>query len=154
MMRRDRGVIGLRIAIEPSRLLTAIVVVAHGFACIAIAVSGISIEWLVPASAVLVAHGASIVYCQALRKARHAVTLVELRDETECALTRKDGVICSGKVLPSTLVLPWCVVLHVAVSGRRFPARVLVLPDSVASMSFRHLRVRLRWARYEGGRTL
>lgn len=60
-------------------------------------------------------------------------------------LLKKDGSRQEASVLSSTVVMPYWIVLHVSVAGRR--THLPLLSDSLSdgANGFRQLKVRLRW---------
>jgi toxin CptA len=50
-----------------------------------------------------------------------------------------------ARLLPDTLVLPWCGILRYQRSGRRRPETCIILPDSLNGDDFRRLRVWLKF---------
>ena len=59
---------------------------------------------------------------------------------------QRDGHWSPATVLRSSFVLPWLVVLHLRLEGRRLMLPVVLLPDSMGNDDFRRLRVWLRWS--------
>lgn len=83
---------------------------------------------------------------------RHATlqapeALVGLRYDASGALRvqSRDGAWHAATLLGSTTVTPWGAILHLRLPGKRFSRSMLIVPDAVDAMAFRHLRVRLRW---------
>jgi toxin CptA len=60
-------------------------------------------------------------------------------------LTRRDGGRLAGRVLGSSLALPWLVVISLRPDGFRRARHVTLLPDTLSGEEFRVLRVALRW---------
>jgi hypothetical protein len=76
---------------------------------------------------------------------RRAVHALELEGESTCCLRWADGSVAASRVQGSSYVLPWLVVLHLRVEGRRRAHYFVLVPDCVPAQSLRPLRVRLRW---------
>ena len=85
----------------------------------------------------------------ALLRSSRSVVALALEGEQSCALQMRNGRWVWGRVMDSSYVLPWLVVLHASIEQRKFATRVVLCADSMPQESHRRLRVRLRWARYD-----
>lgn len=78
-----------------------------------------------------------------LRAPDSAATLRFREDRVEMGL--RAGRCWSGRVLPSSVALPWLVVLAARDEGGRRRRYLTLFPDSVAPEQWRELQVWLRW---------
>lgn len=69
----------------------------------------------------------------------------------EAVLLKSGGQPFAGRVLPSSAVSPFLIVLNIAPKGVRRARSVIILPDSLDAESFRQLRVQLRWGMQHRG---
>lgn len=77
-----------------------------------------------------------------------AALALELTAERECAVRTRGGEWLRGRIIPSSYVLPWLVVLHLEMPGRLATRKLVLLPDAIGADTHRRLRVHLRWAKY------
>lgn len=77
----------------------------------------------------------------------HADSVVgfELAGEEGCELRLRNGQGIAARMLPSTYVALWLIVLDLEIPGRRLRRRAVIWPDSLPEDLLRRLRVRLRW---------
>lgn len=79
-----------------------------------------------------------------------SVAALELARDAEaglrCELSLRDGQRIAGRVLGSSVALPWLVVIGVRPGVSRLSRRLALLPDALPAEDFRALRVALRWA--------
>ncbi len=101
---------------------------------------------------VLLVHAAWAIRRHALGLASASITNVRLAGEGECELQRLSGERVRGRVDGSSFVLPWMIVLRVAVPGRRRLYSAALLRDAMRTDDFRRLRTRLRWSRLDESR--
>lgn len=90
----------------------------------------------------------------ALRRAPGAVRRVELRRDGRVILQCRDGSRHGARVLDSSTVHPWAIVLNLrhanGVKRPTWPRNVIALRDACDPGEFRRLRVWLRWG-HRGG---
>lgn len=145
--RSSRRVPVLGIGLRSSRAFAVALVTMHAAAAWVV----LSAPWPAAcglASALaLLAHAIWIVRRHALLRAAASITALRLYAEDECELQPLAGERIRGRIDGSSFVLPWMIVLRVAVSGRRRLHSVVLLPDAVHTDDFRRLRARLRWSR-------
>jgi hypothetical protein len=134
----------LSLHIEPSPVLAAALLLAHGgaIACALIYLPG----WGAPAIATtaLVASLAFHLSHSALLSCANAVVGLTLTDGAQCALLLRNGETFSGTVEPSTFVAPLLIVIKVREPVRNARLSAILLPDSAAAQDLRALRVWLR----------
>lgn len=134
----------LKIALRPSWLLAATLVIAHACAVGLIWLVDLPITLTLAATATLLAAGAFAVWRYALLRGRVAVIALEVTsDHVMNAQTRVAGWL-EYDVLGSTFVTSFLTVINLRdVEGSRH--NVVVLPDSLHADDYRKLRVWLRW---------
>jgi len=128
----------------PSRLLALCIFIGHAIAISALFFIPIPLGALVLLLFVLIWSATHYV----LRDARLALdeSLVGLRlEEDHVVLFSSNGDERMGKLLCSSVVTPFVVILNIALPGRRWRQNVVLMPDSLNAESFRQLRVALKW---------
>jgi toxin CptA len=75
----------------------------------------------------------------------HSCVAFRLEGQDEIVLVLRSGTHLSGRVSADSLVTPFLVILNVALKERRGRRSLLVMPDTMGTESFRHLRVALKW---------
>ena len=135
----------LRIRLTPSRLLAAVLVLAHAAAIAAVLMVELP-QWLkVVAIALLIAQCAVVVRRQAFLTGANAATAIEITSDHRLNVETRSAGWCEHEVLGSTYVTPYLTVLNLRRSSTRVARHVLLLPDSLNADDFRKLRVWLRW---------
>lgn len=81
----------------------------------------------------------------ALLKSARSVVAFELTEALECTLETKCGEYIICRILGSTFVAPYLVVLNVKSFGEFFSRSVVIVADGIDTEEFRLLRVLLRW---------
>lgn len=140
----------LRIAPRPSRFLGLALAVAHAGAVLLLWAAAAP-DWASIAGTVLlgVSFGFHWLRDARLRLPRSVVSLELTRERDaglRCELTLRDGRRVAGRVLGSSVALPWLVVLGVRPNSSRRSRRLALLPDALPREDHRALRVALRWA--------
>ena len=135
----------LRIRLTPSRLLAAVLILAHAAAIVVVVMVELP-QWLkVVAIALLIAQCAVVVRRQALLRGANAATAIEITSDHRINVESRSAGWCEYEVLGSSYVAPYLTVLNLRQSGTRVAKHVLLLPDSLNTDDFRKLRVWLRW---------
>lgn len=129
---------------RPSRWLLSLTLFAHGGA-IAVLLALDAWSWwlrLLPVLPVLVALWLSLGRL-GWRDGDLRIRRLVWQTGNEWRLETGAGEARTASLLPSSVVHPWLVVLHLRVEGYRLPRAVVLAPDSLDDMVFRRLRVRL-----------
>lgn len=129
----------LTIEIGASRRLTYVVAAIHLLAVGAVLLADISWSYRVP-----------LILSLAMSMRFYLKTWPRRKVKLRC---RADGGLDlraaedwgEARLLPDTLVLPWCGILRYQRSVRRRPETCVILPDSLDADDFRRLRVWLRF---------
>ena len=87
------------------------------------------------------------VWRYALLRGRHSIVAVEVCDQENGAVSRRDGLWEEVTILGTTYVTPTLTVINARPVGARFASHLLLTPDNLAPDDFRQIRVLLRWAR-------
>lgn len=137
----------MEITLRPSRILTAILVLAHGAAIAMVVLAGMPL-WL--ESIAIAALAASLVFDvrqTALLRAPDAVIALEITPDDKFSIQTRRGGWIECEVLGSTYVISFLTILNLKgiESGRN--KRAVILTDSLDAEDFRKLRVWLRWKR-------
>ena len=137
----------MKITLRPSRILTAILVLAHGAAIAIVALAGMPLWLELIAIAVLVASLIFDVRQTALLRAPNALITLEIASDDKLSIQTRRGEWIECEVLGSTYVTSFLTILNLKVidSGRN--TRAVILSDSLDAEDFRKLRVWLRWKR-------
>lgn len=72
-----------------------------------------------------------------------AISRVTWQADGDWVVETGNGDVVEGKLLPTSYVHPWLVVLNFRLEGKRGVRSVVLLRDSLDESSFRRLRVRL-----------
>ena len=140
----------VRMIIQPSRQLAAVLIAAH-------AAAGAT---LVPIDLPL--WGKSVIALAVLASLAHAlwrhawlgsaasITAIELLDGDRAAFETRAGTRSDARVLGTTYVTPRLCVLNLRPAGRRRARHALIVGDNVDPESFRRLRVNLKWGLESG----
>lgn len=70
---------------------------------------------------------------------------IQVHSTGELSLIQQDGSAHQVTIEPSCVVLSSLMILHVKLPSSRWPAYVVLLPDSAEQASLRKLRIWLRW---------
>ena len=137
----------MKITLRPSRILTAILVLAHGAAIAMVALAGMPFWLELIAIAALVASLVFDVRQTALLRAPDAVITLEIASDDKLSIQTRRSEWIECEVLGSTYVTSFLTILNLKGidSGRN--TRAVILPDSLDAEDFRKLRVWLRWKR-------
>ena len=137
----------MKITLRPSRILTAILVLAHGAAIAMVALAGMPFWLELIAIAALVASLVFDVRQTALLHAPDAVITLEIASDDKLSIQTRRSEWIECEVLDSTYVTSFLTILNLKGidSGRN--TRAVILPDSLDAEDFRKLRVWLRWKR-------
>ena len=137
----------MKITLRPSRILTAILVLAHGAAIAMVALAGMPFWLELIAIAALVASLVFDVRQTALLRAPDAMITLEIASDDKLSIQTRRSEWIECEVLDSTYVTSFLTILNLKGidSGRN--TRAVILPDSLDAEDFRKLRVWLRWKR-------
>ena len=131
-------------ALRPSNYLTLTIFLAHAVVMAALLFLPFP---NVALTLLLIALSWSMAYYM-LRDARlklnSACVALRLEDD-RIALIDPNGGEVTGALLRSSMIMPYLVVLNIAVQGQRRKRNVVLMPDSMDTESFRRLRVALKW---------
>lgn len=133
--------------LRPSRILAAILVLAHGAAIAMVVLAGLPL-W--PALIAIAALVASLVYDvrqTALLRAPDAVSAFEITADDKFSIQTRSGECLECEVLGSTYVTYFLTILNLKAIDSGKNKRAVILPDSLDAEDFRKLRVWLRWKR-------
>lgn len=134
----------LTVSLKPSRVLAVAltVVAAAALACAWISLPGLA--FLPIAAGVALAWAWHL--AQTLQWGKRHVRALEMGAERSARWQDGSRQWHEAKILPSSYVSDWLVVVNLGVNDRRVRALVL-LPDCAAAGELRRLRVWLRWRR-------
>lgn len=129
---------------HPSNYLALSVVFAH--AVVAAVLFFISIPAAALVLLLVVLTGSAAYYV--LRDARlilDSAWVALSLDAEGVVLTNRKGETWAGKLLRTSVVTPYLVVLNIEINGQRCRGNIALMPDSMDAESFRQLRVTLKW---------
>ena len=137
----------MKITLQPSRILTAILVLAHGAAIAMVALAGMPLWLELIAIAALAASLVFELRQTALLRAPDAVITLEIASDDKFSIQTRRGEWIECELLGSTYVASFLTILNLkALDGGR-SKHAVILPDSLDEEDFRKLRVWLRWKR-------
>jgi|SRR5215813_7581500 len=139
----------LRIDLRPSRLLSLVLVVAHGLAAYSVWISLGGLPKILAAVAVLASLAATLAHAL-LRTPGSAVSL-ELAEDGRASWRDRRGAWREGALGSSHFVSPLLVVVELK-PRHRGVKRLVLFADSASRDELRRLRVRLRWGRHHSVR--
>lgn len=135
----------VRVALRPSRLLTAGLAGLHGATLALLWWSALPV-WAGAAMAIAIAaHGGWAIWRFGQLQSPRSVTGIALQPGADCTLSTRNGAEFTGPVDPSTVVLGSLVVLTVKGAAGHPACRAIVARDMLAGDDFRRLRVGLKW---------
>jgi toxin CptA len=137
----------LRIALRPSRILAAILVIAHGAALAVIALVSVPLWLKVIAIAALAVSLVFEIRQTVLLRAPDAVVALEIASDDALSIQTRRGDWIECEVLGSTYVTYFLAIVNLKDQGSGRVKRAVILPDSIDAEDFRKLRVWLRWKR-------
>ena len=137
----------MKITLRPSRILTAILVLAHGAAIAMVALAGMPFWLELIAIAALVASLVFDVRQTALLRAPDAVITLEIASDDKLSIQTRRSEWIECEVLGSTYVTSFLTILNLKGTDSGRNTRAVILPDSLDAEDFRKLRVWLRWKR-------
>jgi len=146
-MSTARDIPALRIELAVSKRFVWLLSATHLGALAIGAMLVVSAPWVLPLCLLVIASWIRAIARHALLASPCSFIALEVTGERSCALQRRTGEWIHGEIRRSTYVLPWLIVLHLAVEDHTFGTRVCLFSDSMSSASHRRLRMRLRWAR-------
>lgn len=133
------------VILQPSYRLAAMLLAVHAAAAGLLVMLPLP-SWVMPAAVLtLFASAIHAVRRHALLRGRQAITALAFSDRETLRVSLRDGSSHAGRVLGSSTVGTTLTILNLALDGRRLPAHVVVLDDSLPADDFRRLRVWLRW---------
>ena len=137
----------VRVALVPSRILAAVLIMAHLVALAVVVVVTLPL-WvkLLAGAAIAASCAGSICHTAFLRTAR-AIVELEAGEGGRVSYRGGNGIWCEARLLGSSFVTPWLTVLNLRPEGARLARHVIIMPDNVDADAFRRLRVLLRWSR-------
>lgn len=131
--------------LKPSVQLTVMLSFSHFFVACLLWPLTLLMSVKLLGSVVLVASLVFYLRHYALLKSAKSVVSFELSEELQCTLETRGGKKISCKILGSTFVAPYLVVLILKPQDKFLVYSVVILPDSIDGEEFRQLRVLLRW---------
>ena len=139
----------LRIDLKPSRLLSVVLVLAHGLAAYAVWISLAGLPRVLAGIAVLASLAATL--AQALLRTPWSAVSLELAEDERASWRDRSGTWHEGTLGESHFVSPLLVVVELKARDRGVK-RAILLADSAGRDDLRRLRVRLRWGRHHSAR--
>lgn len=69
----------------------------------------------------------------------------EIKTDCACAVGYGEGVWLPARLLPSTFITRYMIILNLAFLTRTRGTSIVILPDTISIAQFRELRVLLKW---------
>ena len=133
------------IRLRPSRILAAMLLLAHGGAAAAVIASGMPRELQAVLVLLLVANAGLAARRAALLRSPDSVIALEIAPDDALSIQTRRGDRIGCEVLGSSYVASFLVVLNLRGKDDGGTRRAVMLPDSLDPEDFRKLRVWLRW---------
>lgn len=133
------------VSLRPSAALALMLSAGHGTAAVTLFPLDLPAAVKVLVGLALLASAVASVARHAWRWGSRACVRLRVGPDLGAELETRAGERIAGRVLPSTLVHPWLLVIRVAPEGGGRERAVVLLPDSADADSLRALRVVLRW---------
>lgn len=135
----------LELKLHPSRTLTVLLFVAH--------LVSLLVVWLLPVMTTIQIGGSLLILTSLVVHLRRDCQLVAhnsiigLRLDQKCNFSyqTRNGTWLEAKLLGSSMVTPWLIVLNFTQKKSRLVRHTIILPDSADTEMLRQLRVLLRW---------
>jgi toxin CptA len=134
----------LRISLKPSRLLAAILTLAHAGAIAIVLMVDIPLVASLIAIALLLLNS-MLVGRRSLMRDADAPAAIEITSDHKLNMQTASSGWCEYDVLGCTYVTTYLTIINLRQAGSRFARHVTLLPDSLHAEDFRKLRVWLRW---------
>jgi toxin CptA len=141
----------LKLKLQRSRILAAILVIAHVAAIAVMAFAGIPLWGVSVVAGILIAHLAFCFRRDVLLMTAGAVVGIEVGPGNVVNVETRSGGWVEYEVLGSTYVMPHLTIMQMQRTDGGAIKRVVLLPDSLPAEDLRRLRVRLRWQEKSGG---
>lgn len=129
--------------LDPSPLLIMLLLLLHCIAAttvLIIAIGGWSLVVLIGLVISLLFH----LLRDAMLVLANSCIALRIEEDNVILITRT-GIYQEGKLLRHSVVMPYLVIFNVAITGKYLARSVVIMPDSMDKISFRRLRVALRW---------
>ncbi len=137
----------MKITLRPSRILTAILVLAHAAAIAMVVLAGLPLWAQSILAAALVVNLVFDVRQTAWLRAPGAVIGFEIAADDRFSIQIRCGEWLECEVLGSTYVTYFLTILNLKAIDSGKHQRAVILPDSLDAEDFRKMRVWLRWKR-------
>ena len=141
----------VRIALGPSRILAAVLSLAHALALAVILIVTMPVWAKLLVGSVIAASCIWSICHAALLRTAHAIIELVIGEGGRVSCRNRTGTWREAQTLGSSFVTPWLTVLNLRLEGSWLARHVVILPDSVDADAFRRVRVLLRWARTAPG---
>jgi hypothetical protein len=137
----------LRVSLQPSLLLSAILLGAHCAAGAMLFTLEMPVSFSAAAVTIIALSLVRSMWLHALLRAQQSVIALTVEDQESCTLQTRSGAMLPARILGSTYVTSFLTVINARPAGARVARHVLLMRDTIAPEDFRRIRVLLRWAR-------
>lgn len=133
------------IPLRPSITLAVLLLLMHGLSLVGMLY--IPMAWPLKALFGIVLMGSLVYYLRryAWLRSDRSIIEAEIKPDCICALRTLRGEWHRGKLLPSTFIAPYLVILNLALEDGPGRLAVVIFPDAIDAERFRELRVLLKW---------
>lgn len=135
----------VKISLTPSRILFLGIFAAHAAAAYLVLASQIPVFSEVLAIAIITVSLSFYVWRHALLRSPQSIVAVELRDAGNCAFQMRDGRWHAAMLQGTSFTSPVLTILNLRLTEARYTRNVVIVPDNIEAVNFRHLRIWLRW---------
>lgn len=142
----------LELKLHPSRTLTALLSVAHLLSLLVIWLLPWMVSMQVAGSLLIAASLAFHLRRDCLLVASNSIIGLRLDQKCNYSYLTRNGTWLEAKLLASSMVTPWLIVLNFTQENRWLTRHAIIFPDSADTEMLRQLRVLLRWKCGDAGR--
>lgn len=141
----------LRLALAPSRRLSAWLLAGHAAAAVCVYIVTIPL-WLKGLLALMLLFNLTYtVTHQAWRRWPSSIVALQFERDGGVIMECRNGGVHEAQILGSSFVSPYLTIVLLKPIARWRTRAVVILPDAVAPELFRQLRVWLKWGVGQGG---
>ena len=137
----------IQLVLQPSYFQAALLAVVGLGACLIVGCMPMLVSLKLFVCVLIVLATTYFIAQEALLCLPWSCTGLALNSKGELSVTRRDGVESATTVLHTSFVAAYLTILNLKVGSSRWRRNLILTPDRVDSLAFRHLRVWLRWGR-------
>lgn len=133
----------LAVALKPSRIHAAILLIAHAMSAILIVILPLPLGFKLLGTAIIVIACLYYMRRYALLNTQSSVRELRMLSDGKLEIFRTDWK--SAELTGEQFVHPWFTIIRCRTETDRWPISIVILRDMLDTEQFRMLRVRLKW---------